>query len=148
MNDRNEIPTREEIRSRAAQVQVHLKDDLGLDKGTLKKKARRDGIYGPRRYDDVCDLLDRHTQTYTIEEARKIVNNVVSTSHDLCVVENPRDFHRFAVAAAEKNIEKRDRLDTELIKMRKREESRIVHDLQDDVWEALRDDEQVASDLR
>lgn len=74
-------------------MKVHLKNDLGLNKATIRKSYEADGEYlrpeehTERGFDIIKELLDRRTQYYTLEEARELAG-IYCSSHDHCVIDN------------------------------------------------------------
>ena len=74
-------------------MKLHLKNDLGLNKTTIKKSYQSDASHLPanehreRGFDEVKELLDKRTQFYTVEEC-KILAGIYLSSHDFCVVDN------------------------------------------------------------
>lgn len=96
-------------------TKLHLKNDLGLNKSTIKKIVYEYVNYLPenefteRGFDVVKELVDRRTQYYTIEESKTLVGNYLS-SHDHCVVDNT-GFGEFSGVEEYQSNEKYDRME-------------------------------------
>ena len=84
---------------------VHLLDDLGVYKATLKRNFA-DNDRGAE-FDRDRELLARRTQRYTLEEA-EVLLGWCSTSHDDCVDENPEDYSPIEVYTARQKLLRRD----------------------------------------
>jgi hypothetical protein len=72
----------------------HLKNDLGLNKSTIKRLHEEAGRYDyasateyPEQYKEAGELLNRRTQRYTKKEILKFIDYYI-TSHDDCVMDN------------------------------------------------------------
>lgn len=78
-------------------MNIHLLNDLGVYKASLKAKFYRD--FGERVKDGdehairARDLLERRGQLYTLEECYVLAGYLVS-SHDVCVLDNPDDYSK------------------------------------------------------
>lgn len=100
---------------------VHLKNDLGLNKATIKKVIYEAFGYLPARefsergFDVAKELIDRRTQLYTPEEAEELAHNYLS-SHDHCVVDNT-GFGEFSAVEEYQANEKYRRMDQALKKI-------------------------------
>lgn len=84
---------------------VHLLDDLGVYKATLKRNFA-DNDRGAE-FDRDRELLARRTQRYTLEEA-EVLLGWCSTAHDDCVDENPEDYSPIEVYTARQKLLRRD----------------------------------------
>jgi len=89
----------------------HLKNDLGINKSSVKKSYEADGEHLSERehtergFDIIRELLNRRTQNYTKEEATHLVECYM-TSHDYCVIDNHYDFEPIEVYQAEQKMER------------------------------------------
>lgn len=89
----------------------HLKDDLGINKLSVRKSYENDGEHLPenehteRGFDRVRDLLNKRTQLYNREDSEVLVDCYMS-SHDFCVLDNSDDFSSIEVYQAEQKWER------------------------------------------
>jgi hypothetical protein len=99
-------------------TKLHLKNDLGLNKSTIKKIVYEYVDYLPenefteRGLDIVKELVDRRTQYYTIEESKELVGNYL-TSHDYCVIDNT-GLGEFSGVEEYQSNKKNDRMENSL----------------------------------
>ena len=96
-------------------TKLHFKNDLGLNKTTIKKIVYEyysylsDNEFKERGFDVVKELVDRRTQYYTPEESKVLVGNYLS-SHDYCVIDNT-GFGEFSGVEEYQAREKLDRVE-------------------------------------
>lgn len=99
----------------------HLKNNLGINKSTIRKSYENDGEHLPpeehteRGFDELKRLLDRRTQVYTREECKVLVEGYMS-SHDFCVLDNFYDFPPVEVYQANQKYDRYDKAMNELNK--------------------------------
>ena|SRR3990167_11108901 len=85
---------------------IHLLNDLGIYKASLKRKLLRD--FGDRFRDgdshalQAYALLERNGQSYTPDECL-ILSCYLSSSHDGCVIDNPDEYSHVEVWQSERN---------------------------------------------
>ena len=90
---------------------IHLKNDLGINKSTIRKSYENDGEHLPpnehteRGFDVVRDLLNRRTQRYSVDECVTLVETYMS-SHDHCVLDNYYDFSSIEVYQANEKLQR------------------------------------------
>jgi hypothetical protein len=101
---------------------VHLSDDLGINKQSIKRNLKdlNDWIsaqeFTERGMDLPFEWINRRTQVYPVSEAEILIEYYI-TSHDECVMDNPEDFSSIEVytsQAKENRLERARKIISEI----------------------------------